>query len=301
MRPSLGLALISLWTLCAFQQTPIRVEVEAVNVLVSVTDKKNQFITDLPKNRFRIYEDGQEQVITNFRHETSLPLRIGLLIDTSSSVRLKLEFEKRAATRFVHSILRPRDKALLVEFDSGVSLLHDFTSNPRSIAKAIQGLRAGGGTALMDALHTVSSQKMTNPNSRQAMIVLSDGVDHNSKHNLDETLADFQRSGITLYSIGTSRFGADQQKKGEKTLRILSEKTGGRAFFPYSVERLQHSFDLINEELRSQYSLTYISSNRVKNGKFRKIDVKLHSSKGLTVRHRNGYYSPKPTQDNSQG
>ena len=292
MRPFRALLWIGLWMLCAFQQTPIRVEVEAVNVLVTVTDRKNRFVTNLQKDRFHIYEDGRRQFITNFRHETSLPLRIGLLIDTSSSVRLKLEFEKRAATRFVHSILRPQDQVLLVEFDSGVSLLHDFTSNPRSIAQAIRGLRAGGGTALMDALLSVSTEKMTDYETRQAVVILSDGVDRDSEHTLEDALRGIHRSGVTVYSIGTSRFGADQQKKGEKVLRELSRETGGRAFFPYTADGLQQTFDLIDEELRSQYSLTYVPRNRARDGKFREIEVKLLRNKGLNIRHRNGYYAP---------
>ena len=107
-----------LWLLSSFQQTPIRVEVEAVNVLVSVTDRKDRFVTSLAKNRFLVYENGVRQRITNFKHETDLPLRIGLLIDTSASVRLKLDFEKQAATRFLRTVMRPRDRALLVEFDT---------------------------------------------------------------------------------------------------------------------------------------------------------------------------------------
>ncbi len=278
--------------LCAFQQTPIRVEVEAVNILVSVTDQKNRFVINLQPDRFRVYEDGRRQTITNFRHETSLPLRIGLLIDTSSSVRLKLEFEKRAATRFVHSILRPQDQALLVEFDSGVSLLHDFTSNSGALVKAIRGLKAGGGTALLDALLSVSSQKMTDPDTRQAIVVISDGVDHDSEHNLEDVMRGIHLAGVTVYSIGTSRFGADQQKKGERILRSLSRETGGQAFFPYTADGLQQTFDLIDEELRSQYSLTYVPTNRGRDGKFREIEVKLDRNKGLKIRHRNGYYGP---------
>ena len=292
MRPSRALLWIGLWMLCGFQQTPIRVEVEAVNVLVTVTDQKNRFVTNLQKDRFHIYEDGRRQFITNFRHETALPLRIGLLVDTSSSVRLKLEFEKRAATRFVNSILRPQDQALLVEFDSGVSLLHDFTSSPRAIAQAIRGLKAGGGTKLFDALVSVSSQKMTDPDTRQAIVVISDGVDQDSQHTMEDVLRGIHVSGVTVYSIGTSRFGADQQKKGEKILRNLSRETGGRAFFPYTADGLQQTFDLINEELRSQYSLTYVPRNRDRDGKFREIEVKLLRDKGLNIRHRNGYYAP---------
>ena len=283
-----------LWLLSSFQQTPIRVEVEAVNVLVSVTDRKDRFVTSLAKNRFLVYENGVRQRITNFKHETDLPLRIGLLIDTSASVRLKLDFEKQAATRFLRTVMRPRDRALLVEFDTGVSLRHDFTSSPAAIAKEIRALKAGGGTALLDALYTVSHEKMTDPGSRQAIVILSDGVDRNSDHTLKNIVESIHRSGTIIYAIGTTKFGADVQKEGEEMLEKLAEETGGRAFFPYSTETLSQAFEVINEELRSQYSLTYVPRNRSKDGTFRKFEIKLVKGRGLSVRHRKGYYAPNP-------
>ena len=291
MREFRTLFCCGLWFLSSFQQSPIRVEVEAVNVLVSVTDRKDRFVTNLGENRFHIYENGIRQRITNFTHETELPLRIALLIDTSSSVRLKLEFEKKAATHFLRMVMRPPDRALLVEFDSGVSLRHDFTSSAAAITKEIRALRAGGGTALLDALYTVSREKMTDPGTRQAIVILSDGVDQNSEHTLEKIVEAVHRSGAIIYAIGTTRFGADVQKEGEETLEKLAEETGGRAFFPYSTETLSRSFEALNEELRSQYSLTYVSRNRAKDGTFRKFEVKLVKGKGLSIRHRKGYYA----------
>ena len=279
------------WFLSSFQQSPIRIEVEAVNVLVSVTDRKNRFVTNLDQNRFHIYENGVRQRITNFTHETELPLRIALLIDTSASVRLKLEFEKKAATHFLRMVMRPPDRALLVEFDSGVSLRHDFTASTGAISKEIRALRAGGGTALLDALYTVSREKMTDPGSRQAIVILSDGVDQNSQHTLENIVEAVHRSGTMIYAIGTSRFGADVQKVGEETLEKLADETGGRAFFPYSTETLTRAFEVLNEELRSQYSLTYVPRKMVKDGTFRKFEVKLIKGRGLSIRHRKGYYA----------
>ncbi len=281
----------ALWFLSSFQQSPIRVEVEAVNILVSVTDRKDRFVTNLGEDRFHIYENGVRQRVTNFKHETDLPLRIALLIDTSSSVRLKLEFEKQAATHFLRMVMRPPDRALLVEFDTGVSLRHDFTSSPGAISKEIRRLKAGGGTALLDALYTVSSEKMTDPGSRQAIVILSDGVDQNSVRTLETIVEAVHRSGTMVYAIGTSRFGADVQEEGEETLEKLAEETGGRAFFPYSTETLTRSFEALNEELRSQYSLTYVPRNLAKDGTFRKFEVKLIKGKGLSIRHRKGYYA----------
>jgi VWFA-related protein len=276
----------------AVQETQIKVEVEAVNVFVTVTDRDGRFITDLQKERFRIYEDGTLQEISNFSQETNLPLRIGLLIDTSSSVRLKLDFEKEAATRFIRSVMRKNDRALLVEFDEGVTLVHDFTGQPTSIIQSIKQLRAGGGTALWDAIFVVAREKMTERDARKTLIVVSDGRDLNSSRSLDDTIEMAQASEVTVFSIGTSKFGASQDKKGENKLKELSKETGGTAFFPYSPELLEESFDLINKELRSQYSLTYTPKNEARDGKFRKIEVKLADRKGMSLRYKRGYWAP---------
>jgi Ca-activated chloride channel homolog len=279
-----------------FQQSQapdIRVEVEAVNVLVTVMDKSNRFVTDLPRHRFRVYEDKVPQVIDNFRHETDLPLQMALLFDTSASVRLQLDFQKKAASTFLHAVMRPQDQALLVEFDTGVTLLHDFSDRPGPLAQQLKDLRAGGGTALLDALYRVADEKMAEGTGRKVAVVVSDGEDLASRRSFEEAIDMLHRAGVVVYAIGTSNFGASGSKKGEAILNKLAENTGGRAFFPYSPERLDDVFDAINEELRSQYSLTYVPSNRKHDGKFRKIRVQIEQSRGLTVRHRQGYYPPR--------
>jgi VWFA-related protein len=281
----------------AYQESEIFVEVEAVNVIVTVMDRDGRFVTDIPRSRFRIFEDEFEQTITNFISETEMPLKIGLLIDTSSSVRMKLDFEKQAATNFIRSIMRRDDLALLVEFDQGVSLLHDFTRQPTSIVREIKKLRAGGGTALLDAIYTVSRDKMIGQESRKTLVVLSDGQDLNSVRNLDETLDMAKDAGVVIYSIGTSRFGASVNRKGEKMLQHLSEQTGGRAFFPYSADLLNEAFELINQELRSQYSLTYVPTNKLRDGTYREIEVKLKDGKKLSLRYRKGYFAPTEPPD----
>lgn len=273
------------------KQEPIRIEVEAVNVLVSVTDSRGRFITDLARERFLVFEDGKQQTITNFTHETELPLQIGLLIDTSASVRPKLEFEKTAATNFVRSVLRPQDQVLLVEFDSGVSLISDFTNRPSVITQQLRRLRAGGGTALLDAVYAVSRDKMTAPGVRKALVILSDGADLNSTRSLKESIEMAQTSGVTLYGIGTSRLGASVDHKGEQMLTDLAEGTGGQAFFPYGEASLTASFQQIDQELRSRYSLAYIPVNKARDGKFRKIRVKIEKGKKYSLRYRPGYYA----------
>ena len=279
--------------LCSgFQNTQIRIGVEAVNILVAVTNKKGKFVTNLSRNQFEIREEGVIQEITNFDHETNLPLFIALIIDTSSSVRLKLDFEKQAATNFIYSLMRPVDRALLAEFDTGVSLRHDVTSRPGAIANEIKRLKAGGGTALIDALYVVSREKMTSSSRRNTAVILSDGRDLNSKKTVEEALRMVHQSGVVVYSIGTTRFGANGYIRGEEMLRTLSESTGGRVFLPYSAGKLSQAFELIDEELRSRYSLTYTPINKDKDGKFRKIEVRVSNGGKVNLRYRKGYFAP---------
>lgn len=286
------LALPNPLLLAQLESQPIRVQVEAVNVFVTVTDEKGRFVTDLTQDRFIVYEDGVPQQIRNFTRELNRPLSIALLLDTSSSVRLKLDFEKEAAINFLRSVMRYRDQAMVVEFDRGVTMLSDFTGNPAQLAARIEALEAGGGTALWDALYLVSRDKMTARDARKTIIVLSDGEDQDSKHTWEEAREMLQVSEVTVYAIGTSRFGASSSKEGEENLKLIAEETGGTAFFPYSAERLEEAFDLINTELRSQYTITYQPQNQVRDGRFRKIEVRLIDGKGLKIRHRKGYRIP---------
>ncbi|MFZ0427522.1 MAG: VWA domain-containing protein [Acidobacteriota bacterium] len=278
----------------AFQQTPpIRVEVDRVNVFVTVFDKDGHFVRNLGRDRFIVYEDSIPQEITNFSSEMDRPLRIGLLMDTSGSVRLKLAFEKESAIRFLRGVMRRSDEALLVEFDQGVSLLHDFTNRTADIERQIEGLRSGGGTALWDAVYTVSRDKMTDRDARKTIVVVSDGDDRNSQRSLEEALEMAQISEVTTYAIGTNNFGASSSKRGKSNLEELADQTGGSAFFPYTPERLDEAFEQINSELRSQYSITYVPRDKTRDGRFRRIEVRIKDGKGLKLRHRRGYRLPE--------
>ena len=263
-----------------------------MNLLVTVTNRLGRSVTTLTKNNFRILEDGKRQTITNFGIESKLPLSIALLIDTSSSVRTKLNFEKQAATNFIFSIMKPEDRTMVAEFDTGVTLVSDFSGNPTKIAAQLKGLQAGGGTALLDAVYIVARDKLNTPETRNTAIVLSDGADWDSTHSTREALRLIQENNITLYAISTNRIGSSGDSRGESILKELSSKTGGRVFFPYSAEDLHHAFSLIEEEVRNVYSLTYVPTKKERDGKFRKIKVKLVKAKNLVVRHRRGYYAP---------
>ncbi len=273
-------------------QDPIRIEVDAVNILVTVNEKDTgAFVTNLGPRDFSISEDGVRQEISNFSQQTNLPLTIALCIDSSSSVKLKLEFEKEAATDFLFAVMRPTDRALLVEFDTGVTLLHDFTSNPNDLLREIESLRAGGGTSLYDAVYLVTEQKMLEEEGRKTLVILSDGSDLTSKRSFEEALRMAYKSEAAVYAISTTRFGAEIDHEGDKLLKRLTESTGGTVFFPHSSNSLGPTFETINKELRSQYNIAYVPKNKKKDGEFRKLEVKVRRD-DIRVRHRKGYFAP---------
>ena len=298
MATLLGLAVVLASGFVIAQQSGdrIRVQVEAVNVLVTVNGKNDgKFINDLEKSDFDVYENGIRQTITNFSRQTNLPLTIAMCVDTSSSVKVKLDFEKEAALDFLFTVMRPNDRALLAEFDTGVTLLHDYTSNPNDLAGEIKNLRAGGGTSLYDAVYLVSEEKMLHEKGRRTMVILSDGSDLTSTHTFEEALQMAQRAEIAIYAVSTTRFGADVDHEGDNALKQLAEATGGRVFFPYSSTDFAKAFSAIEQELRSQYNLAYVPIDKKKDGTFREITVKVDRD-GVTVRHRNGYFAPLPAE-----
>ncbi|NWG12778.1 MAG: VWA domain-containing protein [Acidobacteria bacterium] len=278
-----------------FSDETYRVSVDLINVFCSVWHKDTgAFITNLTRDDFAIYEDNKRQEIKNFARETDLPLTIALLIDTSQSVAPKLKFEQEAAISFFHSVLRDRDRAALVEFDSGVTLVQDFTNDPNKMAKQIKTLRAAGGTALYDAIYLTCDEKLIREMGRKAMVILSDGEDQSSTRTFEEALEMALKAEATIYSISVNRggfFGVGDTKNGDRIMKEFSEQTGGRSFFPFKVEELEEAFRHINQELRSQYSIGYLSSNPERNGAYRKVEIRI-AEKGLRISHRRGYYAP---------
>lgn len=274
-----------------------RVSVDLVNIFCSVWDKKtNSFVTNLTQDAFTIYEDYRKQEIKNFIRETNLPLTLAFLIDTSESVAPKLKFEQEAAIAFFQSILREKDRGLLVEFNSGVDLLQDFTSDPNKLAKQIQSLRAAGGTALYDAIYDICDEKLIRETGRKAIIILSDGQDQSSKITFEQAYEMALRAEATIYGISISQggffgVGGSYEGEGDRILKQLAEETGGRTFFPFKVEDLDDSFRQINQELRSQYNIGYISNSARRDGGYRKIEIRLQE-KGLDLNYRKGYFAP---------
>ena len=271
------------------------VNVELINVLFTLTDRKGKLVTDLERADFHLFEDNRPQTITNFSRETDLPLTVALLIDTSTSIRDKFKFEQEAATDFLVHTLRPgKDKALLITFDSAIELVQDFTDDTELLRKALHQIRPGGGTKLLDSIFLACQEKMKAESGRKIMILISDGDDNLSLETLNSTLEMAQKSDVSIYTISTnsSGFFGITAPKSDKLLKRLAEETGGRAFFPFKAEDLSQSFQDIGIELRSQYSLAYRSSNTRRDGSFRAIRIET-DRKNLKVKARKGYYAPK--------
>ena len=273
------------------------VNVELVNVLFTVTDRKGRLVTDLQKPNFKLYEDNKQQEITNFSRETDLPLTIAVLIDTSTSITERFKFEQEAAIEFLYQTVRPRkDKALLITFDSAIELIQDFTDDPQLLERSIRRIRPGGGTKLLDSIFLTCQEKLkAEPGStRKIIILISDGDDNLSIQNLASTLEMVHRSDVSIFAVSTnsSGFFSIKAPKSDKLLRRLARETGGRAFFPFKSEELSESFADIGSELRSQYSLAYRSSNNQRDGSFRSIKITT-DRKRLKVKSRKGYYASR--------
>lgn len=274
-----------------------RVNVDLVNIFCSVWDKKtNAFVTTLTRDDFTIFEDNRKQEIKNFVRETNLPLTIAMLIDTSQSVAPKLKFEQEAATSFFHSVLRENDRAMLVDFDSGVSLVQDFTSDPNKMANEIRTLKAAGGTAMYDAIYQTCDEKLIREIGRKAIIIMSDGEDQSSRATLEEALNMALRAEATVFSISVNQggffgVGGGDSQEGDRILKQLAESTGGRIFYPFKVDELDDAFRQINRELRSQYNIGYLSNNDRRDGSYRKVEIAI-PDKNLRLSYRKAYYAP---------
>jgi VWFA-related protein len=278
------------------QGPPIRVFVEEVNLQFTVSDGKNHWITDLNKEDFQVFEEKKPQQITSFSRESDVPLRIGLLIDTSNSIRERFEFEQRASADFLRALLRQgKDKAFLASFDSIAELVMDFTDDLDKLIPAVQSLRSGGGTALYDAVFYGSRDKLLEEapptsNVRRAIVVLSDGEDNQSRHSRLQALEMAERAEVTIYTISTNIRGV--KMPGDKVLEEFADQTGGRYFQPFSKQDLETAFQQINTDLRSQYSLSYHPTSP-RDGKYHDIEVAT-LKKGFRVRARRGYYATSP-------
>ena len=274
----------------------ISVDVTRVNMLFTVTDKKGRFVTDLAKEDFEVIEGKSPQKIQEFTAESDLPLRLGILIDTSNSVRDRFRFEQDAAAEFLRTVMRARvDKAILVRFDTRAELVTDLIDDPQQLEAGIRGLRPGGGTALYDAIFYACRDKLAldQPRTkfRRAIVIVSDGDDNQSDYTRDQALEMAQKADVVIYAISTNSSHADTE--GDKVLKYFTSETGGRAFFPFQVEDMAQSFENIANELRHQYNLLYRPEPLLTDGQWHAVNLRVKGRKDLIVRARAGYYAPK--------
>ena len=280
------------------EESLIRVDVSRVPLLFTVTDKKNRFITDLEKEDFEVKDNGDPQTIREFVRESDLPLRIGIIMDTSNSIRGRFRFEQESAIEFIRGVLaEEKDRAFLVSFDTRAELMVDYTDDPELLAKGVRSLRAGGGTALYDAIYYACRDKLPEDRPleqfRRALIVIGDGEDNHSSVTRDMALEMAHKAEAVVYTISTNRSG--QRQGGDKTLAYLAEQTGGLAFHPFQARDLEQSFANIANELRHQYFIIYSPTNFAMDGSFHKVRIK-SNVKNATVRVRSGYYAPLPEE-----
>ena len=274
----------------------IKKRVDEVNVLFIATDRHGKFVRNLNQNDFTILDDHKPpQAIDSFKRETDLPLQIGLLVDTSGSVHSRFDFEQEAAVSFLQSTLRPGfDKAFVMGFSSKSQLSQDFTDNVKLLATGVHGLRDGGGTAIYDAIYKACRDKLAKETSdhptRKAIIIVSDGEDNQSEYSRAQAIEMAQRSEVIIYAISTDDSGL--VLRGDKVLEQLADATGGRAFFPFKMKDIKNSFAAIEDELRSQYVISYRPADFDADGRYRSIEITA-LKKDLQVRARRGYFAPR--------
>ncbi len=292
--PVLVILMLLVFEPAVAEQFTIKVGVDLVNVLFTVTDNKGRLVSGLGPEDFIVEEDGERQEIQHFARENELPLTIALLVDTSPSVRPVFDEEQRTAVSFLDSILRTQDLALVIAFDRTVTLIQDFTEDSRELAESIFSLEIGSGTSLYDAVYLANEEKLRPEAGRKAIILISDGEDTTSRVKRTEALIAAHQSDAVIYSISNSPprrgFFGGRRSGDMGTLKTLSEETGGTVFVLDNKSDFEDIFAQIAEELRSQYSLGYVSGNPEKDGKYREIKITPRDKK-LKVRARKGYYA----------
>jgi Ca-activated chloride channel homolog len=299
----------------------INIDTEVVNVLFTAQDKNRRLLTELKQSDVRLLEDGQAQEITAFSRQVDLPLSLAILIDTSQSQERTLPEEKAAAISFIESVIRPaKDEVAVVSFTGETTLEQGMTNNLNRLRRAVERVEfvlpsgsIGGGvlvgtppisgtnqqaaasTAIWDAIWVTSSEVLgpAPEKTRRAIILLSDGYNTYGQKKLDEAVIAAQKSEAVIYSVGIG----DNFYQGvdESALRKISERTGGRAFFPRDEAELRQAFRQIQEEMRSQYLIAYAPTNQKRDGSYRKINIELTSpemqKQKVKVTHREGYFA----------
>ncbi|HZS08888.1 MAG TPA: VWA domain-containing protein [Blastocatellia bacterium] len=287
-------------------QETLRIHSDLVTVVAAVAPPKG--VTGrLGRDDFEIFEDGVKQEVSDFARDADVELRMVMLYDTSSSVATRIGFERRAAAKFFERVMRPQDQAALFSVATDVVVLQDFTSRVSLLTKATKQLRAKGATSLYDAIY-LASDYLKPSKGRHVIVIVSDGGDTTSGKDLKEALAAAQQADAVIYAIFTGNLSPSlnvQDLAAERALATLTTETGGEVYRPklnpeasdeqiddQSIRELDSVFERLADQLRTQYTLGFYSSNEARDGKFRKLTVKVKKP-GYAVRARSGYYAPK--------
>jgi len=275
----------------------IPVRVNEVNVVFTVTDKHNRYVKDLKRDDFKVIDDEKPvEALRSFRRESDLPLQVGLLIDASGSIRDRFKFEQESAIEFLNETVRVHfDKAFVLGFDSSLEMTQDFTDSTEKLSKGIRSLRPGNATRLYDALYYACREKLLksaqDDSVRRAIILVSDGDDNASHVTREEAIEMALRADAIVYTISTNYAGMGNGDNNDKVLARIAEATGGRTFRPFQPQDVANAFAQIQDDLRSQYALSYRPASFAHDGRYRTIEISaVH--KGLKVRSRHGYYAP---------
>ncbi|MCC6860149.1 MAG: VWA domain-containing protein [Bryobacterales bacterium] len=295
---------------------PIQVDVELVNILCSVRDRRGGLVANLEKDDFTVVEDGKAQTVKYFSRESDLPLTIGLLVDVSVSQANLIDIERRAASQFFSQVLRKKDLAFLMSFGEEAELLQDYTNSAALLERGLDKLRVSSspsgmhpgpvptisrprGTVLFDAVYLAAREQLKNQVGRKALVLITDGVDQGSRVRLEEAIEAAHRADAIVYSIyyydPSAYYGHGGMTFGgvsDSDIKRMSEQTGGRLLKVSRKNTLEKVFEDIQQEMRSQYSIGYTSSNDRKDGGFRRLEVRTRN-KDLKVQARKGYYAPK--------
>jgi Ca-activated chloride channel family protein len=274
----------------------IRKAVNEVSLIFTVTDRHGHYIPNLTQQDFALLDDQKAPAkVNSFHQQINLPLRVGILIDTSSSIRSRFRFEQQSATDFLLQVLHSKaDRAFVMGFDVTPTVTTDWTNDPDALEAGIDKLRPEGGTALFDAVYVACRDKLLTERGpepvRTAMILITDGEDNQSRVYLPEAIKECERAETIIYAISTN--WTPSRGEGDKVLQKLAEDTGGEVFFPPSVEDMATSFKEIEQELRSQYALVYTPADFKMDGAFRSIYLYCYD-RHYTVRAKKGYFAPR--------
>jgi VWFA-related protein len=273
----------------------IRVQANEVNLVFTVTDKKGRFVPGLRQENFGLLDDHRAPIrVVNFTLARNLPLRVGIMLDTSSSIRQRFQFEQDSAVEFFLQVMHLNDRAFVEGFDIQTDLAQGFTNNVDSLNQGIRKLRPGGGTALFDALYKTCRDQMLTLRDpfavRRAIILVSDGDDNYSRALQSDAVKECQRADTIVYAISTNV--SPSKDKGDEVLDEIAKATGGQAFFPVKIEDVAVGFHNIEEELRSQYSLIYTPADFKNDGSFRTIYLQALDPR-YHVRAKLGYFAPR--------